>query len=133
MDMKYRKLSCFFLTIYVFSGILFAVLYRSFLRPQIGDILLYSFFALPLIIGLIGTIFWLRNRKPNIFLWACSIYWLFISLSEFFEGGAIVPKKIFVFFIATISVCCILFLVIDKRKRRRQGEEETGGKAGKHQ
>ena len=122
-----RKLSLSYLSIYLASGIYYAWLFKILIESEIDEIFilkadiesifLYIFFILPLLISVFGIFSFFKNRKHEIHILLCSIFWVYVSSVEILKEGSMVPNNIFIIFMLTISILYIPFFIFKKAMR----------------
>ena len=132
MKINYRILDCIFIIFYLFIGVFFGVIWSYItiyiigFRIELKHFLNHFLVAIPIILAILGLIFFIKKRKVNIFLWGSSLYWLFYIIHKLLGIGRL-KMKVFFLFTATVSVACIFYLIIASRitGRSAQGTEPT--------
>jgi hypothetical protein len=104
-----------FFLLYFLAGIWHAVPIKVF-RGLLFDLYLMA----PFLVIVTGFFVQLAGKNPSVFLWMCSLYWLYAGLGETIEDGF---TDVFIGFeiMAIVSILCIIFLVcqhVNKRKMR---------------
>jgi len=113
---RLNKVHSIFFIIYFLVGLYIAWITRGIIYPDIGRLLIYGLISLPLILTLIGIVFFIAKKNLIIPLWTCSLYWIAHSVSELIEDNNSKPNNFIVISMLITSIACMVILVFEKKK-----------------